>query len=732
MNKLSELPYLFAMDTPLPVAAAEGCVRIKGWCFLADGAALPRVRLNAAGVTLEAAEGTERDDVREAFPDHPQAARSGFEIIGYLPPGVHCARLEAGSDAAGWMLLREFSVCVDLAPLLAAIDLPRDPVITANTSVEGWCLHPQFELAALSLHYGNIVVPIRHHGLERADLAASQPHLPHARHSGFVTEKRLRHGAGPLRLCGVTKCGQTFFAPTGHRVAPATDRGWTPSDPATGAETGEGDLAAALFKQVKRHQPRLPSFAFYLTAAGAEQHEAVAATLASLAAQLVDRWELRLFCPAPEADAFNELAATEPRLHLNPPDPSRGATAADFVGWLRPGDRLVDGALAQAALALHAAPHVDVLAPANTLAGRLVEPAPWSGPFLANGTAEVQLPWIARRSLVAESLPALKNVPEPLELLLSLAARGARFATGNFVFVERAVAGPPPADPVPIVAADAKRRGLAVRVERAEHPPRLVFGPAQPAPAGAVAVVVLPGGPPRALAQTLNSVRAVAATAVADYVVLGPPPAHPLDAAALADAAATLLAREAGETLAQWINRAADTTDAPALLFLAPGLEWCDAGALDRLWLHAAAPATGAVAPRILAPDARVFTPAELSPPDLAAEAQRLSPSLASTAHERRRVLHTREVAWATAHALLVPRAPFEEIGGFAPAFDGAGFDLDLGLRLHAAGRPVVVCAEATVRWSGSPPSPADGFNRALFLDRWTNTGAGPAPEVRR
>lgn len=731
MKKLSELPYLFAMDTPLPVAAAEGCVRIKGWCFLADGDAPPRVRLCAAGVALEAGEFVQRDDVRNAFPDHPQAARSGFEIVGYFPPGVHCARLEAGSDAAGWTLLREFSVCVDLAPLLAAIDLPRDPVITANASVEGWCLHPQFALAALYLHYGNVIVPIRHHGLERADLAASQPHLPHARHSGFVSEKRLRHGAGPLRLRGVTTCGQTFFAPTRHRVEPATDRGWTPSDPATGGESDEGDLAASLFKRVKRHHHRLPSFAFRSTATAAER-DAVAATLASLAAQFVDRWELHLAVAATDSPAFAALAAAEPRLRLQANGPAKDRSGADFIGWLRPGDRLVDGALAHAALALHAEPRIDVLAPANTVAGRLVVPAPWSGPFLAGGTAEVDLPWLARRTLVAEVAGADAHPPAPLELLLRLAARGAHFAHCEFPFVERPRPGPPPADPAPIVAADAKRRGLAARVATADYPTRLVLVPAHPAPAGAVAAVVLPGGAPGALANTLGSLRAVAANAVAEFVVLGGAPAHPQDAAALADAGAMVLPREAGESFAQWLDRAADTTDAPALLFVMPGLEWCDAGALDRLWLHAGAPLAGAVAPLVLAPDARAFTPAELSPPDLAAAALRLRPSMSHTAHERTRLLQTRDVAWATAHALLVPRAPFEEFGGFAHEFDGAGFDLDFGLRLHAAGRPVVLCAEARVRWCGPVPAAADGFDRAVFLDRWTPDDSEANAEVSR
>ena len=67
MTRLTELPYLFAMDTPLPVEAPEGLVRVKGWCFLAAGPAPISVRLRAAGLILPSAAFTARADVKAAF-----------------------------------------------------------------------------------------------------------------------------------------------------------------------------------------------------------------------------------------------------------------------------------------------------------------------------------------------------------------------------------------------------------------------------------------------------------------------------------------------------------------------------------------------------------------------------------------------------------------------------------------------------------------------------------------
>ena len=721
MTRLTELPYLFAMDTPLPVAAPEGLVRVKGWCFLADGPAPISVRLRAAGLTLPSAAFTARADVKAAFPDHPHAEHSGFEIEGYVPPGVHCARLEAGSDAAGWMLLREFSVVVHVAPLLASIDLPPERRITANTSIEGWCLHPQFEIAELYLHYGNIVVRVPFYGEPRADVGASHPYLPHARRTGFSSDKRLRRGAGPVRLRAVTRCGRTFFAATRHEIDPQARVGWTPSDPVTG---GEGPVAPPLFTRLKRIRTALPVIAFVCPTG--DDPARLEATLRSLTAQFYDGWELYLAGRPAPGSAVAAAAASSTRIRFldstTTADVLRAAardSAADFLILLQPGDRLTDTALPELVLALHAAPATDVVALANAVGDRLVPPVFWSLPALCAGTVETDLPFLVRRTrFLALGDRATGDGPAAaLEMLLRLAEEGARFARHTALLVVREPSAFRPAAPdAAVIAASLARRGREARVELADNPRRCVLRPATALdPFSLQAVVVHRAVGDGELAATLKSLHAGETTALRSTTIVTAAPLEPADAAAARRFSAAVV--ETGRaSFAAGINRAAEG-DARWLLLVTSGTRFLSAQPFAHLCLHADDPQVAAVGALLVRAAGGVVSPSEQGGVD-AALLRAVDPRAAEAA-DRTDILCTREVPLLSLDALVVPRAVFTEVAGFSAAFAGAGWDLDFFLRLRQRGRLLLVCAEARAL-VGDPAAPAPAaFDRALLLDRW-------------
>lgn len=85
-------------------------------------------------------------------------------------------------------------------------------------------------------------------------------------------------------------------------------------------------------------------------------------------------------------------------------------------------------------------------------------------------------------------------------------------------------------------------------------------------------------------------------------------------------------------------------------------------------------------------------------------------------------VLHPRRLQAVTAACMLVDRAVFEEAGGFDPGFHNSLEDVDLCLRIGAAGGEVHYCDEAVlVHLESASRGREDRFERsvALYRERW-------------
>lgn len=214
--------FLHAVETPAgPIRAPHGRLSLTGWCLLPGSPSVPRVRLTVSGQSWDAHHGS-RPDVASAFPHEAAAAASGFGIEAQLAPGLHRATLEAFTNSVDWTHLRTFTVDATEANLAVSVEWPAERVVRDSVRLQGWCAHPQFDLAEVWLHYGHRRIR-GEHGLPRMDVTALLPGAPDAHRAGFIAVKNLPAGRGPLRIRAVTTCGKSFFAPTDVFIDIATD-----------------------------------------------------------------------------------------------------------------------------------------------------------------------------------------------------------------------------------------------------------------------------------------------------------------------------------------------------------------------------------------------------------------------------------------------------------------------------------------------------------------------------
>lgn len=206
------------IETPHPFQPAPGYFRLEGWALIPGARTPTRTRIRVGDRIFEPESVTSRPDVAAAFPTDTHALTSGFCYICYLPVGLHLGSLEASIDGIDWEPFRALSIPVSSHPLLGAFEQPAPGIlITEPVRIEGWCFHPEFEIAAVTMRFGNIDVSCDY-GVERADVAARFPHHASARRSGFITSENLPRGTGKLTLRVEMHCGRTYFLESGLRA----------------------------------------------------------------------------------------------------------------------------------------------------------------------------------------------------------------------------------------------------------------------------------------------------------------------------------------------------------------------------------------------------------------------------------------------------------------------------------------------------------------------------------
>lgn len=149
-----------------------------------------------------------------------------------------------------------------------------------------------------------------------------------------------------------------------------------------------------------------------------------------------------------------------------------------------------------------------------------------------------------------------------------------------------------------------------------------------------------------------------------------------------ADAGLEVVSLEANRGLAAAVNVGVDRTSGPSFALLNPDVRATSASDLPRLEEELAEDGIGAVAPALVLPDGTLQDSARWVPTPLDLVVRRI------WRHDRGavRVTNPVDVEWATAACLVIRRSAFDRIGGFDERYFLYFEDVDLCVRLRAAG----------------------------------------------
>jgi N-acetylglucosaminyl-diphospho-decaprenol L-rhamnosyltransferase len=149
-----------------------------------------------------------------------------------------------------------------------------------------------------------------------------------------------------------------------------------------------------------------------------------------------------------------------------------------------------------------------------------------------------------------------------------------------------------------------------------------------------------------------------------------------------ADAGLEVVSLEANRGLAAAANVGVDKASGPTFALLNPDVRATSAGDFPRLEEELAEDGIGAVAPALVLPDGTLQDSARWVPNPLDLVVRRISRRDRGAV----RVTNPVDVEWATAACLVIRRSAFDRIGGFDERYFLYFEDVDLCVRLRAAG----------------------------------------------
>ena len=151
-------------------------------------------------------------------------------------------------------------------------------------------------------------------------------------------------------------------------------------------------------------------------------------------------------------------------------------------------------------------------------------------------------------------------------------------------------------------------------------------------------------------------------------------------------------------------NQGARETSAPYLLFLNPDVEWRRGTLADYVRLARERPRVGILGPLVRNRDGTAYPSGRPFPNVLDA----LGHAFLGTVRPGNRFTRRyhmdgwdrtteREVDWVSGCCMLIPRAAFEQVGGFDESFPLYGEELDMATRLHRAGWKVAFTPQVEI-----------------------------------
>jgi N-acetylglucosaminyl-diphospho-decaprenol L-rhamnosyltransferase len=211
-------------------------------------------------------------------------------------------------------------------------------------------------------------------------------------------------------------------------------------------------------------------------------------------------------------------------------------------------------------------------------------------------------------------------------------------------------------------------------------------------PAAGLAVVIVNYDTGPWLERCLRSLESAGGDLDVDVVVIDNA-SHDGSADATESLGARLIRNPTNRYLSPAWNQGVASTDAPYLLFLNPDTEWFHGTLADLVAVARAHPRAGIVGPLIRDPGGMVYPSGRVFPSltDAIGHAF-VSPFTRDNPFTRRYEMGgwdrntERDVDWVSGACMLMPRAAFEEVGGFDEGFPLYAEELDIATRLRAAG----------------------------------------------
>lgn len=465
---------------------------------------------------------------------------------------------------------------------------------------------------------------------------------------------------------------------------------------------------AQIFRRRRMHRPGGPIFSFILDARQASPSR-LQATLQSFHRQTDHRWELWLLDEAASVDPSpGRKSHRRQRLHrLVPDQPDGFLPAGEWIGWMDPGDRLAPGALEALALRLHAHPDIDFLycdedritPDGRTRHGHFLKPD-WS-PDLLRSCNYIHRLAVLRLGLLSPS-EALSCSDYEAYLLAGERARRVEHLPGIFchVWSDDAPGQSQPAwQTLPsdlgqsALSAHLRRSGVTAKVCPGRLPGSLQF--TLPTDAALRVSIIIPSRDQAAILE--RCVRSIVERSIYPNIEILIAENGSVEADTPA-AYERLLALDRRVRLMRWDgafnyarinNKAVNECSGEMLLFLNNDTEVISSDWIERMLDHARREAVGAVGAKLFYPDGTVqHGGVVVGIWGIAAHSHKHLDGGAPGYNGRAALVQNFSAV--TAACMLLRREVFEKIGGFDENYRVAYNDVDLCLRLIAAGYWIV------------------------------------------
>ena len=477
------------------------------------------------------------------------------------------------------------------------------------------------------------------------------------------------------------------------------------------------------------------------------------AALASVRSQAYENWEL---CVTDDgsgeqriAEILREAARADPRIKVEIRADNEGiaaatnraiaATSGEFVGMLDQDDTLRSVALLRVVERLLDRPEADAVYSDQAKSGRLGQvlevfhKPDWS-PIFALGVMYVGHLFVVRRSLLTEleGFDSEYDGIQDYEFLLRLAERTQRIEhVDDVLYLWRMTPGSLALDPhakteigplqARAVNHHLERRGIDVAraVEHPTIPHRIRLVPATHRTAS-FSIVIPSRDHGRMIERCLESI-ATSSGPAPEVVIVDGGSTDPRALAAYERFGAVVVETDGRDfNYSRANNRGVERATGELVVLLNNDVEVIDADWLDQLAMYAALPGVGAVGPQLVYPNGSVQHAGVVL--GMRGTADHVMRKFDQDADGYAGSLScAREVSAVTAACMCLERALYSELGGMSEDYATQYQDVDLCLRIRAAGRSVIYAPRPRLmhRESASRGSDYDMLDRALLIDTW-------------